>query len=178
MEQRCVQKLLETMTIAESMVKLGLRKYKLECSKSEENGIYEKDHKEDNDGNSNDDNDGNRKPQVEKKKPNRKMDKLKLFLCDGSYMLKKCLKKFVLSNKEMPKGKALRLGSSARVLKPIKSKCPKKSLIEGDDGTSKEPKMLGLSKGKVEAKRAKMSKKKRVKCFLFRGLYELRNCPK
>ncbi|MBA0830536.1 hypothetical protein Goarm_015066 [Gossypium armourianum] len=39
-------------------------------------------------------------------------------------------------------------------------KCSKKSVIEGDDGADKEPKKLGSSKGKVEAKRAKMRKKK------------------
>ncbi|MBA0880108.1 hypothetical protein Goshw_012270, partial [Gossypium schwendimanii] len=50
-------------------------------------------------------------------------------------------------------------------------KCPSKSVIEGNNGVDKEPKKLGSSKGKVEAKRAKMSKKKRVKCFLCRGLH-------
>ncbi|MBA0643719.1 hypothetical protein Goklo_027983 [Gossypium klotzschianum] len=34
-------------------------------------------------------------------------------------------------------------------------KCLKKSVIEGDDGADNEPKKLGSSKGKVEAKRAK-----------------------
>ncbi|MBA0867843.1 hypothetical protein Goshw_004835, partial [Gossypium schwendimanii] len=66
-------------------------------------------------------------------------------------------------NKEKPVGKTLGLG---------------KSIIEGDDRADKEPKKLGSSKGKVEAKKSKRSKKKRVKCFLYRGLYELRNCPK
>ncbi|MBA0671717.1 hypothetical protein Goklo_025140, partial [Gossypium klotzschianum] len=42
-------------------------------------------------------------------------------------------------------------------------KCLKKSVIEGDNGTDKEIKKLGSSKGKVEAKRAKKSKNKRVK---------------
>ncbi|MBA0871787.1 hypothetical protein Goshw_030049 [Gossypium schwendimanii] len=64
-------------------------------------------------------------------------------------MLKKCLKKFVLKKKLV--GKAL---------------CPRKSVIEGNDRADKEPKKFGLNKGKVEAKSAKGSKKKRVKCFL------------
>ncbi|MBA0880881.1 hypothetical protein Goshw_011461 [Gossypium schwendimanii] len=64
------------------------------------------DHKEDIvDGNGNDDNGGNGKPQVGKKKPKRKRDKLKCFLCNGLHMLKKCLKKSAL--KEKPVGKAL-----------------------------------------------------------------------
>ncbi|MBA0761242.1 hypothetical protein Gotri_023916, partial [Gossypium trilobum] len=125
------------------------------------------------------------------------MDKLKCFLCNGPYMLKKCLKKFEISKEERPIGKALGLGSSAKGIeakevenekKPVECflcyglhrlrKCPKKSIIEGDDGTDKEPKKLGSSKGKVEAKRAKRSKKKRVKCFLCHGPHELQNCPK
>ncbi|MFQ6622758.1 hypothetical protein Gotur_001853 [Gossypium turneri] len=110
-------------------------------------------------------------------------------------MLKKCPKKSAL--KEKPVGKALVLGSSARGVeakeaksekKPLECflchgphrlrKYPRKSVIEGNDGADKEPKKLGSSKGKVEAKRAKRSKKKRVKCFLCRGPHELRNCPK
>ncbi|MFQ6637597.1 hypothetical protein Gotur_013441, partial [Gossypium turneri] len=110
-------------------------------------------------------------------------------------MLKKCPKKSTL--KEKPVGKALALGSSARGIeakeaesekKPVECflchgphrlwKCPRKSVIEGNDGADKEPKKLGSSKEKVEAKRAKRSKKKRVKCFLCRGPHELRNCPK
>ncbi|MBA0880436.1 hypothetical protein Goshw_011627 [Gossypium schwendimanii] len=64
------------------------------------------DHKEDIvDGNDNGDNGGNEKPLVGKKKPKKKRDKLKCFLCDGPHMLKKCLKKFAL--KEKPVGKAL-----------------------------------------------------------------------
>ncbi|MBA0727825.1 hypothetical protein Golax_000778 [Gossypium laxum] len=138
------------MMVAESMVKLGLGKDKLGSSKSEERSVCEKDHKEDDDYNG-EVNSGNWKPRVGNKKPNRKIDKLKCFLCDGSHMLKTCLKKSALSTKKKPVGKALRLGSS---------KCPKKSVIERDDGKDKEPKKLGSSKGKVKAKREKMSKKK------------------
>ncbi|MBA0800983.1 hypothetical protein Gohar_011381 [Gossypium harknessii] len=178
-EQKGVQKLSEAMTVAKSMVKLGLGKDKLRFSKPEKMSVCEKDHKEDVDGNGNGDNGGNGKPRVGKKKPKRKMDKLKCFLCDGPHILKKCLKKFALSKKEKSVGKALGLGSSAMGVeakeaksekKPIECffchgshrlwKCSKKSVIEGDDGADKEPKKLGSSKGKVEAKRAKMSKKK------------------
>ncbi|MBA0660662.1 hypothetical protein Goklo_012642, partial [Gossypium klotzschianum] len=35
-------------------------------------------------------------------------------------------------------------------------KCSRKSVIKGNDGADKEPKKLGLSKGKVEVKRVKM----------------------
>ncbi|MBA0852102.1 hypothetical protein Goshw_001222, partial [Gossypium schwendimanii] len=76
-------------------------------------------------------------------------------------MLKKCPKKSAL--KEKPVGKAL---------------CSRKSVIEGNNRADKEPKKLGSSKKKAEAKRAKMSKKKRVKCFLCRGPHKLRNCLK
>ncbi|MBA0633613.1 hypothetical protein Godav_005291, partial [Gossypium davidsonii] len=88
--------------------------------------------------------------------------------------LKKCPKKSAL--KEKPVGKALVLGSSARGFeareaknekKPVECflchgpyrlrKCPKKSVIEGNDGADKEPKKLGLSKGKAEAKMANRS---------------------
>ncbi|MFQ6639886.1 hypothetical protein Gotur_017017 [Gossypium turneri] len=195
-EQRGVQKLSEAMTVVESVVKLGLGKDKLGSSKSEERGVCEMDHKEDIvDGNGNSDNGGNGKLRVGKKKPKRKRDKLKCFLCDGPHMLKKCSKKFAL--KEKPVDKALVLGSSARGVetkeaktekKPVECflchgphrlrKCPRKSVIEGNDGANKEPKKLGSSKGKAEAKRAKRSKKKRVKCFLCRGPHELRNCLK
>ncbi|MBA0876662.1 hypothetical protein Goshw_010475, partial [Gossypium schwendimanii] len=101
-------------------------------------------------------------------------------------MLKKCLRKSAL--KEKPVGKALVLGSSTRGVeakeaesekKPVECflchgphklrKCPRKSVIEGNDGTDKVPKKLGSSKGKAEAKRAKRSKKKQVKCFLCHG---------
>ncbi|MFQ6631893.1 hypothetical protein Gotur_008430 [Gossypium turneri] len=53
----------------------------------------------------NDDNSSNRKPRVGKRKPKRKRDKLKYFLCDGPHMLKKCLKKSALKEKQV--GKAL-----------------------------------------------------------------------
>ncbi|MFQ6653582.1 hypothetical protein Gotur_024905 [Gossypium turneri] len=195
-EQRGVQKLSEAITVVESVVKLGLGKDKLGSSKSKEKGVCEMDHKEDIvDGNGNGDNGGNGKPRVGKNKPNKKRDKLKCFLCDSPHMLKKCPKKFTL--KEKPVGKALVLGSSARGVKakeaesekkPVECflchgphrlrKCSRKSVIEGNDGANKEPKKLGSSKGKAEAKWAKRRKKKRVKCFLCRGLHELRNCPK
>ncbi|KAH1031899.1 hypothetical protein J1N35_044073 [Gossypium stocksii] len=103
------------MTLAESMVKLGLGKDKHRPSKSEERGVCEKNHKEYDDDDGNGVNNGNGKPL---------------------------------------------------------QKCPKKSIIEGGNGPDKEPKKLGLSKGKVKANRAKMSKKKRVKCFLCRGPHE------
>ncbi|MFQ6636554.1 hypothetical protein Gotur_013087, partial [Gossypium turneri] len=168
----------EVMTVTESVVKLGLGKDKLGSSKSEEKGVCEMDHKEDIvDGNGNDDNCGNGKPRVGKKKPKRKRDKLKYFLCDGPHMLKKCPRKSAL--KEKPVGKALVLGSSARGVKAKEAesekklvecflchgphrlrKCPRKSVIEGNDRADKEPKKLGSSKGKAEAKRAKRSKKK------------------
>ncbi|MBA0558688.1 hypothetical protein Golob_015696 [Gossypium lobatum] len=168
------------MTVAKSMVKLGLGKDKLRFSKFEKRGICEKDHKENViDGNGNGDNGGNGKPRVGKKKPNKKIDKLKCFLCDGPHILKKCPKKFALSKKENPVGKALGLSSSAMGVeakeaksekKPMECffchgshrlwKCPKKFVIEGDDGADKEPKKLDSSKEKIEAKMAKMRKKK------------------
>ncbi|XP_052483730.1 uncharacterized protein LOC128039297 [Gossypium raimondii] len=195
-EQRGVQKLSEAMTVVEAVVKLGLGKDKLGSSKSEERGVSEMDHKEDRvNGNGNHDNGGNGKPRVGKKKPKKKRDKLKCFLCDGPHMLKKCPRKSALKKK--PVEKALVLGSSARGVeakeaesekKPVECflchgphrlrKCPRKSVIEGNDGTDKEPKKLGSSKGKAEAKRAKRSRRKQVKCFLCRGPHELRNCPK
>ncbi|MFQ6643685.1 hypothetical protein Gotur_017712 [Gossypium turneri] len=88
-EQRGVQKLSEAMTVVESVVKLGLGKVKLGSSKSEERG----------------NNGGNEKPRVGKKKPKRKRDKLKCFLCDAPHMLKKCPRKSAL--KEKPVVKAL-----------------------------------------------------------------------
>ncbi|MBA0670466.1 hypothetical protein Goklo_025491 [Gossypium klotzschianum] len=109
------------MTVVESMVKLGLRKYKLGSLKFEERGICENDHKEDVvDGNNNDENSGNRKPRVRNKKPKRKRDKLKCFLYGGPHMLKKCSKKSML--KEKPVSKALVLGSSTKGLKPRRPK--------------------------------------------------------
>ncbi|MFQ6649572.1 hypothetical protein Gotur_022308 [Gossypium turneri] len=184
------------MMVVESVVKLGLGKDKLGSSKSKKRGVCERDHKKDIvDSNDNGDNGGNGKPRFGKKKPKRKRDKLKCFLCDGPYMLKKCPKKFAL--KEKPVGKALVLGSSAKGVEAKEAeskkklvecflchglhrlqKCPRKSLIEGNDGADNETKKLGSSKGKVEAKRAKRSKKKQVKCLLCHGPHELRNCPK
>ncbi|MFQ6643687.1 hypothetical protein Gotur_017712, partial [Gossypium turneri] len=105
-EQRGVQKLSEAMTVVESVVKLGLGKVKLGSSKSEERGVCEIDHKEDIvEGNGNGNNGGNEKPRVGKKKPKRKRDKLKCFLCDAPHMLKKCPRKSAL--KEKPVVKAL-----------------------------------------------------------------------
>ncbi|MBA0838236.1 hypothetical protein Goarm_010311, partial [Gossypium armourianum] len=110
-------------------------------------------------------------------------------------IFQKCLKKSVFKKK--PVGKALVLGSSARGVeakevesekKPVECflyhgphrlrRCPKKSVIEGDDEADNEPKKLGSSKGEAETKRAKRSKKKRVKYFLCCGPHELRNCLK
>ncbi|MBA0615670.1 hypothetical protein Godav_015789 [Gossypium davidsonii] len=46
-------------------------------------------------------------------------------------------------------------------------KCMRKSVIEGNNGADKEPKKLGLSKGKAEANKAKRSKKKRkIQCLI------------
>ncbi|MBA0754942.1 hypothetical protein Gogos_020010 [Gossypium gossypioides] len=179
--QKGVQNLSEAMTVVESVVKLGLGKDKLRSSKPEERGVCEKDHKEDIvDGNGNSDNNGNGKPRVAKKKPNRKRDKLKCFLCDDPYILNKCPKKSTLSKKEKSVGKALVLGLSAMGVeaKEAKSekklvecflchgshrlrKCPRKYVIERNDKAGKESKKLSSSKGKAEAKMAKRSKKKR-----------------
>ncbi|KAK5831714.1 hypothetical protein PVK06_015513 [Gossypium arboreum] len=175
-EQRGVQKLSEAMTVAESVVKLGLGKDKLGSSKFEEKNVCKGNHKEDkDDGNGNGDNGGNRKLRVGKKKPKRKMDKLKCFLCDCQHMLKKCPKKFVLNKKLVEN--ALVLGSSAKSVeakeaesekKPVECflchgphkllKCSRKFVIEGNDGTDKEPKKLSSSKGRAEAKGAKRNK--------------------
>ncbi|KAG8492602.1 hypothetical protein CXB51_010048 [Gossypium anomalum] len=92
-EQRGVQKLSEAMTVTEFVIKLGLRKDKLESSKSEEKGIHEKDHIKDYDGNGISDNSGNGKP-----------------------------RKSMLSKKEKSVGKALELGSSARSVKAKEAK--------------------------------------------------------
>ncbi|KAK5802900.1 hypothetical protein PVK06_030529 [Gossypium arboreum] len=176
-EQKGVQKLSEAMKVAVSVVKLGLGKDKLGSSKSEERGVCEEDHEEDTDehGNDNGDNCGNGKPRVGKKKPKKKRDKLKCFLCDGPHMLKKCPMKPALRKK--PVGKALGLGLSTTSLEAKEAecekklvecflchglhrlrKCPRKSVIDGNDRAGTEPKKLGSSKGKVEAKRAKRSK--------------------
>ncbi|MBA0761241.1 hypothetical protein Gotri_023916 [Gossypium trilobum] len=84
------------------------------------------------------------------------MDKLKCFLCNGPYMLKKCLKKFEISKEERPIGKALGLGSSAKGIEAKEVENEKKP-VECFLCYGKEPKKLGSSKGKVEAKRAKRS---------------------
>ncbi|MFQ6629153.1 hypothetical protein Gotur_008266 [Gossypium turneri] len=165
------------MTVVKSVVKLGLGKDKLGSSKFEERGVCEMDHKKDIvDGNGNSNNGGNGKLRVGKKKPKRKRDKLKCFLCVGPHMLKKCPKKFALKEKSV--GKALVLGLSARGVeakeaesekKPVECllchgshrlrKCPRKFVIEGNDRADKELKKLGSSQGKAEAKRAKRSEK-------------------
>ncbi|KAH1113656.1 hypothetical protein J1N35_007034 [Gossypium stocksii] len=125
MEQGGIQKLLEAITVAKSVVKLGLRKDKLESFKSEERDVRELDHKEGNvNGNGNGNNDDYEKPRDGKKKPKRKRDKLKCFLYDSPYMLKKCPKKFALQKK--PVDKALRLGLSARGVEAKEAKSGKK----------------------------------------------------
>ncbi|MFQ6634028.1 hypothetical protein Gotur_011566 [Gossypium turneri] len=104
------------MTLAESVVKLGLGKDKLRSLKSEERGVCKKNHKEDVvDSNGNGDNGGNGKPRVGKKKFNGRMDNLKYFLWDVPHLLKKCLKKSVLSKKEKPMSKVLGLEESEEV---------------------------------------------------------------
>ncbi|MFQ6661144.1 hypothetical protein Gotur_029397 [Gossypium turneri] len=113
------------MTVAEFVIKLGLGKDKLGSYKSEEMGVCEKDYKEDVvDGNDNDNNSDNGNPRVGKKKPNRKRDKLKCFICDGPHMLKKCPKKFALKEKLV--GKALVLGLSARGVEAKEAESEKK----------------------------------------------------
>ncbi|MBA0802952.1 hypothetical protein Gohar_013209 [Gossypium harknessii] len=104
------------MTLAESVVKLGLGKDKLRSLKSEERGVCKKNHKEDVvDSNGNGDNGGNGKPRVGKKKFNGRRDNLKYFLWDVPHLLKKCLKKSVLSKKEKPMSKVLGLEESEEV---------------------------------------------------------------
>lgn len=90
-------------------------------------------------------------------------------------MLKKCPMKSALRKK--PVSKALGLGSSARGVeakeveskkKPVECflchgphrlrKCPRKSVIDRNDRADTEPRKLGSSKRKAEAKRAKRSK--------------------
>ncbi|MFQ6631319.1 hypothetical protein Gotur_008555 [Gossypium turneri] len=51
--------------------------------------------------------------------------------------------------------------------------CERKSVIEGNNGANKEPKKLGLSKGKAEVKRAKRSKKKKTTSELGESSEEL-----
>ncbi|KAK5785999.1 hypothetical protein PVK06_040623 [Gossypium arboreum] len=57
-------------------------------------------------------------------------------------------------------------------------KYPRKSTIKGNDASDKEPKKLSSSNEKFEANKVKKSKKKRVKCFFYRGSHELQNYPK
>ncbi|MBA0634468.1 hypothetical protein Godav_005270, partial [Gossypium davidsonii] len=97
-------------------------------------------------------------------------------------ILKKCPNKSALKEKLV--GKALALGSSAKNVEANEAesekksmecflchgshrlrKCPKKSIIEGDEGTDNEPKELGSSKGKVEAKRQAVVKGKATSEF-------------
>ncbi|MBA0779758.1 hypothetical protein Gotri_003969, partial [Gossypium trilobum] len=140
------------------------------------------------------DGNGNGKPRVGKKKNQEEKGQVEMLSLRRSTHVEKCPKKSAL--KEKPMGTTLVLGSSAKGVESKEAesdkksveyflchgphrlrKCSRKSDIEGNNGADKEPKKLGSSKGKVEAKRAKMSKKKLVKCFLCHGLHELQNCP-
>ncbi|MBA0670471.1 hypothetical protein Goklo_024952 [Gossypium klotzschianum] len=143
-EQKGVQKLSKAMTVVESVVKLGLGKDKLGFSKFEEKGVCEKGQKEDVDGNGNIDNSGLGT----------------WFECKG------------VEANEAESEKKLVECFLCHGLHRLQ-KCPRKSVFEGNYGADKEPKKLGLSKGKAEDKRAKRSKKKQVKYFLCRGLHEL-----
>ncbi|KAH1092289.1 hypothetical protein J1N35_019546 [Gossypium stocksii] len=112
---------------------------------------------------------------VEAKEADNEKKLVECFLCNGPHRLRKCLIKSSL--KEKPGVKALGLGSSARGVeakevesekKPVECflchgphrlrNYPRKSALEGNDRANKEPKKLGSSKGKVEAKRVKKSK--------------------
>ncbi|KAK5811394.1 hypothetical protein PVK06_026724 [Gossypium arboreum] len=105
--------------------------------------------------------------------------------------------KSALSKNDKSEGKAVRLGLIVRAVVANEAKSEKKPMeyflyhglhrlrkffrkytIEGGDALDKEPKKLGSSKGKVEANKAKMIKKKQVKYFLCRSLHELWNYPK
>ncbi|MFQ6645321.1 hypothetical protein Gotur_019995, partial [Gossypium turneri] len=129
------------------------------------------------------------------KKTQEKKGQVEMLSLRRSTHVEKCPKKSAL--KENPMGTTLLLGSSTRGVETKKAESDKKSVeyflchglhrlrkfsrksdIEGNDGADKEPKKLGSSKGKAKAKRAKMSKKKRVKCFLCRGSHKLQNCLK
>lgn len=101
------------MMVVEFVVKLDLRKNKLESSKSKERDDDRGDHEE-NVGNDND-NDGNEKSRNGRRTPTprrKKRSKIKCFFCDGSDILKNCLKKFVLSGNDKSKIEAKRLGSN------------------------------------------------------------------
>ncbi|KAK5839754.1 hypothetical protein PVK06_008591 [Gossypium arboreum] len=174
-EQRGFQKLSEAMTVAEFVVKLGLGKGKLGSSKSNVRGVCEGNHKEDkDDSNGNNDSGGNGKPRVGKKKPKKKRDKLKFFLYDGPHMLKKFLKKSTLKKKSVDK--ALGLGSSARGVEAKEAKSEKKPLEERWSRQGAQE--AWFEQGKSRTQEGKEKQKKRVKCFLYRGLQELRNCSK
>lgn len=119
----------------------------------------------------------------------KKRTKIKCFICDGSHMVKNCSKRFVLSKNDNSEGDTKRLGSSASGVKDKKSKesekkpikcflcygphrlwnCPKKSIVEGDDGSEKMSMKLGSIVGRVKANRVKRNKKELVKCFLCSG---------
>ncbi|KAK5802883.1 hypothetical protein PVK06_030511 [Gossypium arboreum] len=114
---------------------------------------------------------------VEAKEAESEKKPVKCFLCHGPHRLRKCLRKSVIDGNNRADTEPRKLGSSKGKAKAKRAK-RSKSVIEGNDGVDKEPKKLGSSKGKAEVKRAKRSKKKRVKCFLCRGLHELRNCLK
>ncbi|MBA0635796.1 hypothetical protein Godav_029606 [Gossypium davidsonii] len=170
------------MTVTKFVVKLGLGKDKLGSSKSKKRDVCEKDHKEDVVyGNGNSDNSSKGKPRVGKKKPYRKRDKVKCFLCDGPHMLKKYLKKFTLNEKLV--GKALGLGSSASGVeakeaesekKPVEylchgphrlQKCLKKSVIEGDDGANRAQESW-FEQGKSQSQEGKEERKEASKVLL------------
>ncbi|MBA0602773.1 hypothetical protein Gorai_002942 [Gossypium raimondii] len=142
---------------------------------------------------------GNVKPRNGKRKPNNlkeKRRKVKCVICNGSHMVNNCSKRSMISRNDKLEGKAKRLGSSASIAKSEKAKESEKKLmecflcrgphrlwnylkefvVEGDDGSDREPMRLSSILRGVEAKRAKMNKKKQVKCFLCCGPHELQNC--
>lgn len=160
------------------MVKLGLKKEKLESSKFEKRGVCEGNHEEDNDNGNNDS--GNKKARVRKSKPNKKKGKMTCFLCEGSHILKKYPKKFVLFEKDKSEGKAKILGSTVKGVEAKETKvsekklmecflchvphrlqkCSKKYIVKGDDGLYKAFFKLGSIMGRFEAKGVKRGKKK------------------
>ncbi|KAH1063820.1 hypothetical protein J1N35_028807 [Gossypium stocksii] len=184
-EQRGVQKLLEAMTVAKFVVKLGLEKDKLGSSKSEERGVCEGNHKEyKDDGNGNGNNSvvkalglSSSARGVKAKEAESEKKPVECFLCHGPHRLQKCLRKPVIEGNDGTDKVPKKLGSSKGKAKAKKAK-ENKSIIKGNDGADKEPKKLGSSKKEAEAKRTKRGKKKQVKYFLCRGSYELRNYPK
>ncbi|MBA0680376.1 hypothetical protein Goari_012080 [Gossypium aridum] len=136
--------MLQILDMIEKKTLLG--KKSLSIPSLRKKGVCEGNHEEDDNDSGNGNDCGNGKPRLGKKKPNKKRGKLKCFLCNSLHLLKKYLKKSTLSDKEN-----------------LLQKCMKKSTIEKDDVLDNEPKKLGLSKRKVETKRVKRSKKKRVK---------------